>query len=1036
MKRLGLGLIFVAVVTSVVRWCDAGGTDAEREARKQVYQLAEEMLAGRSLLVRIYKDPAAHPDAFQRVIVPLKGSTLSLDAIKSVSGPIPEKAIIVVLGSDQTDRQVIAVLAGFVFVREYRPRAEPLYLQPRFFDDPGHEWWTFLDAMGQPIPEASVEIGVYTAMREARVIVDKGTLDAQGRLKRIKGNFAFTISHPSYGIATVECNGQPEAKDLPETYIVPLVPLDGPAAARALRGTVTDTQGRPVAGTIVSCNGLTSPAGEHFNVFGGRFMGTGITDRQGRFAVYWPIFKDGALVDSLVPAGSMYRVTIDPSKALNLRLYEGSIVAGANPTITLSAMQADEFFHTFTFEGQAGPITDPEQLKRITLTLYRDDRQWRELTYDQWKVGCSLPTGTLMAATYRWDYPFRFKPVDLQTDSPQELIIKEQEPITYRGKVTDGATGAPVPNVLIFIGYPHAGLDPCSMTPQQWQELRTRAAEQALAHFPDKTFYQYENRLTTTDANGEYEVIFVPGSNSGLSAFVAMQPGYAFSSTAMPTYVRPDSDGIVRIPTLRLVPPTGSAASYFPTFLVQDEKGPVTDPNKLKSVRLEISQDSRQWRSSPLDYFLQRKEFTPGTYRATASWEGKYYVFEPVDLTQSRPETVVFKPREILADAIVCQGSVVHGITGRPIPQALVMDHRFGSVPDVSELTAEQWRAIKAMGSDVDPANPALAPLMAALAVGIARPMPRIAMTDAQGRFRIVLERAGMDRCRLAVLNESFLCTEQRLVRRRSGDWTQPASFEFYGPATNGQVTIPSIKLFPAGTVVFESVLPEGAYSRGRGPRLTLSIVTDKADPTPWLKDLFASLADNSGASVSRSTDVRPNARQSLYVPAGATVTLLFCDNMESPIAPLVFPDVLVAQGRTLDLGRLEFGPGITVSVKVIDPAGTPVREARVYCVDNRYGHYGVTAPTNGSGIATVHVAPSTKGKFALYRRATPREDPLEASVAYEVGGLEDNGREFILQPSEEFLQQFRETRQERPQEAMPIQPLQTPARYAPGQRR
>jgi hypothetical protein len=231
----------------------------------------------------------------------------------------------------------------------------------------------------------------------------------------------------------------------------------------------------------------------------------------------------------------------------------------------------------------------------------------------------------------------------------------------------------------------------------------------------------------------------------------------------------------------------------------------------------------------------------------------------------------------------------------------------------------------------------------------------------------------------------------------------------------NGQVTISPIKVFPAGTVFLEPVVPDYANSDLRRPRLMLSMLTNKDDPAPWLKDLWASPIDSAGASVSRHQDLRPNTRQSLHIPADVTMTLLLSDSFETRCAPLFFPGIRVQQGQILDLGRLEFGPGITVAVKVIDSVGKPVKDARVYCLDDRYGQYGVTAPTNGSGIAEAHVAPSTKGKFALYFFGRSSSDRLETRVAYEVGALEDNGREFILQPSDEFLRRFREGRQERP---------------------
>jgi len=247
----------------------------------------------------------------------------------------------------------------------------------------------------------------------------------------------------------------------------------------------------------------------------------------------------------------------------------------------------------------------------------------------------------------------------------------------------------------------------------------------------------------------------------------------------------------------------------------------------------------------------------------------------------------------------------------------------------------------------------------------------------------------------------------------------------------SGQVTLPPVKLFPAGTVLIEPVFPEYAYGNSRRPRLTMSIVTDKDDPTPWLKDLWASPVENSGASVARQKDLSPNARRSVYVPASVTMTLLLYDYLESPVAPLAIPDVVVGQGETRDLGRLELDSGVTVAVKVIDSAGKPVKGVRLNCMDDRYGHCGLIAPTNANGIAEAHVAPSSKGRFVLYYYGRSPEDRLEASVANSVAGPEDNGREFVLQLSDEFLQRVREARQERPPEAIPIQTLQraTPQR-------
>lgn len=788
-----------------------------------------------------------------------------------------------------------------------------------------------------------------------------------------------------------------------------------------------------MAGADISCMQLVAPGGERLNIHDG-FLRKAITNEQGQFAMYGPVVRDGVPSADLIPAGSVYDIVIEPDKSLNLRRHEGGIIAGANPTIVLAAMQADEFFHRFTFEGHAGPITDPQELKGTVLTLHRDDRQWAELKYDQWKDGCSLPLGTLGAQTGRWGYSFMFKPIDLQADSPEEIVIKEYDPVVYRGKVIDGATGEPVPNVIVFAGPLYATYDPCSMPPQQWQELRSRAAEQASARFPARVFYENDRRVTVTDPNGEYEMVLVPGANHSFYAFTALQPGYPPVSANW-TYERPDPDGIVQVAPLRLSPPAPPEVPYFPTLTFEDETGPVTDPNKLKVIQLRIDQKTSRFTTS-LENFPKMRRFQPGIYSATGAWDGKYYVFAPVDLTESRPETVVFKPRKVLKNDIVFQGVVVNGVAGRVIPGAVVVDRPpAGQWLDASRLTAEQWQAVKSLGPDANPADPAMAPLMQILTERPGRSLPQIAMADSQGRFRITLSRKEMNLASsLIVVEKDFLTTEQRLMTAAAPGENPSASL--VAPDRAGTVTLPPIKLFPAGAVVLEPVVPGEPASGDRRVRLSLRMVTAEDDPTPWLKDLWSAPKDNSGAFVSSTQDLRPNARQSVSVPAGVRMTLFVYDTIESPWAPLAVPSIQVQQGETVDVGRLELGPGVTIVVKVIDPAGNPFKGARLNCHDDRWGYWGVTAITNSAGITQAHVAPSSKGKFSMFCPDETMRGRLEAIVPYEVAGAEDDGREFVLQLPVAFAERLRELRQAQ-QEAAPPAPPQPlpPSRYS-GQKR
>ena len=117
----------------------------------------------------------------------------------------------------------------------------------------------------------------------------------------------------------------------------------------------------------------------------------------------------------------------------------------------------------------------------------------------------------------------------------------------------------------------------------------------------------------------------------------------------------------------------------------------------------------------PYKTFISERQFTPGVYCAEVTWDRKYYTFEPVDLTQDRPETVTFRPAKVEKVDVVYEGIVVHGVTGRPVAGAIVLHRRRGTERDVSSLTVEQWAAIRAVGPRIDATDPALRPLLSTL---------------------------------------------------------------------------------------------------------------------------------------------------------------------------------------------------------------------------------------------------------------------------------------------------------------------------------
>lgn len=1008
MKRLLIFTLLVAMCfcSTVVAQSEPAQIPSEQQRQRQeelgkkekeARELAQKVLDGRQVVVRVYNDWQADPAAFELVSIPLSGLTLEFDSIKSASARISDSTVIVLLGEDQKDEAVAAVVGDYVWVRTYRG-AGKLHVWPPSIRDPGHKWWMFVDALGNPIPNASVEIRICPCDEHAsEFLLGMAMLDEQGRLRRIKrgdslSKFAFVISHADYGTANVTAGCCPSLDDPFITYIVPLVPVASEAGSRAIWGFVGDPQGRPISGAELSCFNLQVQHDKPLPLYKG-FIGKSITDEQGWFAMYMPVEKDGVLASTPIPPMVKYYVTVQPPKFMNLRHYEGQLIGGKQSTVTLTTMKVGEHFHTFAFEYADGPITDIAELEKITVTLHRDEREWASLEYDAWKDGAYLPSGILCASRPRWGYHFSFEPIELTPDSPEQLVFRARRPIVYRGMVVNGATDEPMPNVLVLTDKSYFNEDPCSVKAQQWKGLRAQAADELAGSLPESKLYDFMHRVTLTDPDGYYQITFMPGLNNCIFGFTALEKGFV----AEPVRIwdpEPGADRVVTMSTIRLMPTDllPEEVKYFPTFVIEDESGPVTDPKLLAKARIAIAQGNGRRTTGPYSDFLKREKFLPGIYNVTADWNGKHYIFEPVDLTEERPDTIVFKIKEIKEADIVYQGQVVHGVTGAAMPGVIIMAGAIRPLAeDGSRVTAEQWDVIYSLGPKLDADDSNLAPLKEILE------FVNITRTDSGGWFQIALPRGKIDGLdHLVAIENDYLGAQQslELLSPTNRGRAMPAMSKEPELDDNGYVTLPTMKLFPAGTVIVEPNVPDFGYNEPGELRFHWRPSPD--DKTPWLQE-FGSMP------VFYKYELRPNQIQTAYVVAGIELTIRFY-RPRGPSVAIAIPGIKLEQGEVLDLGRLDFKPAIKVAVKVVDVAGGPVEGVRVTCLQEDGSSNYQLGDTDSKGLVFLHVAPHSKGQFVVIYHDRATQTQLEESTPYEVGGEEDAGREFILQISDEML--------------------------------
>jgi hypothetical protein len=204
---------------------------------------------------------------------------------------------------------------------------------------PKDKWCVFKDALGNAIPNATVEIfhGPGWSPGESRP-AGKVQLDEHGRLKpplldpRLELS-SFIISHADYGTALVEPRRVIRTEGPLASCTVPLGRIGTDADERSIWGRVEDANATGISRAIIRCRSLDIPGGGHISLISPYGPLRTITDPNGLFALLAPLGANGS--SRPAPAGAKYAIEITAPKELGLQAYEGSLQAGGETIITL-----------------------------------------------------------------------------------------------------------------------------------------------------------------------------------------------------------------------------------------------------------------------------------------------------------------------------------------------------------------------------------------------------------------------------------------------------------------------------------------------------------------------------------------------------------------------------------------------------------------------------------------------------------------------------------------------------------------------------
>ena len=478
-----------------------------------------------------------------------------------------------------------------------------------------------------------------------------------------------------------------------------------------------------------------------------------------------------------------------------------------------------------------------------------------------------------------------------------------------------------------------------------------------------------------TDANGFFALYTPPDSMFAELQGSLVPPGSQYHVTVTPSA---DSD----LAPFEGTVPNGAATRITlrhidrraRTFVFQTQDGVLQNVELLKRIAIEVQPPGRPAQKYDHARWSAGDAMPEGTYVATLKMDTSALRFEPLLVTQDSPGVLVFRDRA----TVTYSGQVLHAKTGLPLAGAFVLVETRGGPKRFSDLTDAEWTPLEQLNLHPDADDEALK------AVGKVYPFLDVVRTDAAGCYEIRLE-GGTDFYAIVYFARDYVPAQCRVARLE--------------PDATGRVEIPPIHLYPAAKVKM--------YVQTGLEQVRIAVYWRlKEDQTPsWARELGSRPMASSPRPL-YSHSYAPNVEQVVFVPAEVPLQLTVTTGPDDRLCPWTYPQIVcLPQGAVMDLGSCSLQESLSVVLQVVDRDGRPLEGVPVKRAMGRT--LSTTHNTDENGLATLRVAPHSHAHlgvfpFTLRDRAARRLKP--ETVAIEVGGVEDEGRQFTLVLSEDLL--------------------------------
>ena len=379
-------------------------------------------------------------------------------------------------------------------------------------------------------------------------------------------------------------------------------------------------------------------------------------------------------------------------------------------------------------------------------------------------------------------------------------------------------------------------------------------------------------------------------------------------------------------------------------------------------------------------------KLAPGKYNAYVVMKGHTINLQPVEVTKTSPEELLFK----LPPVVTYKGRVVHGVTGEPMAGAIVVGYSASGGGTLAQLGRDDWEALRETALDASLDSPALRKL------GKIYRIDGFTRSDDGGRFEITQPR-DREFYGLIALAEDFVpftisCFYLRpKLEADQGERKQ-----------TGKPLERDFMLFPAAKVIVKPVSEKKSF--GVYPWW---ITADKDQPD-WITRFHAATKET-GGDYAYNGWMTINEEQPLYVPAGLKLKFRFEPSKhDDSAAPFVMPETIeMKQGETRNIGEIQFADTLRATVRVVNKDGTPLEGLVVRSLHDDERAWSLPHNTDASGEAFFGLNPNSTGKFRV-GDPRPDEQGKPAETTFEVKD-EPPAKPYQIQITDEQLQSLLE---------------------------